>query len=189
MPLINVGDRIPHYCLTGVKPGVDSSADDSEKFLDIDNNTFEGKWKLFVFYPKDFTTICPTEIKAFDSLHEDWEKRDTVVLFGNTDNEYCKVAFKQSNPDLQNLKSWMFADLPRMGMSPLCYGVGAYDGSWGHCTRTTILVDPNGIVQYVQAVPSQIGRGTEEVLRVLDAIQTGEMCACDRPIGGETMKV
>jgi len=185
MSLINVGDRIPPFCLTGVKPGVD----ESEAFEDIDSSSFEGKWKLFIFYPKDFTFICPTEITAFDSLHEEWEKRDTVVMFGNTDNEYCKIAFKESHPDLKNLKSWMFADLPRMGSSPLCHSVGAYDYSWGHCTRTTLLVDPDGIVQFVQAVPTHIGRGTEEVLRVLDALQTGEMCACDRTIGGDTMKV
>ena len=91
-----VGDKLEAFAVTGVNPGKDD-------FFTIDEKSFAGKWKVIAFYPKDFTFVCPTEIVAYDKLHQDFADRDAVLLTGSTDNEFCKLAWQASHEDLKKI--------------------------------------------------------------------------------------
>ena len=88
-----VQEKLEDFSVVGVKPGFmthDQKGPDSA-FENIDQNSFEGKWKIFYFYPKDFTFVCPTEIAEFASLNDEFNDREAILLGGSTDNEHCKT--------------------------------------------------------------------------------------------------
>ena len=103
-----VGDKLSPFVVTGVL---------KDAFFDITEKLFEGKWKVIVYYPKDFTFVCPTEIVAYDKLTGDFADRDAVLLTGSTDNEYCKVAWQSSHADLKKITHTQFADTQRGELS------------------------------------------------------------------------
>jgi lipoyl-dependent peroxiredoxin subunit C len=174
-----VGDRLEFFTVTGVNPG-------SDQFFDITQKSFEGKWKVIVFYPKDFTFVCPTEIVAYDKLFQDFADRDAVLLTGSTDNEFCKLAWQNAHPDLKKIKHIQFADIHRGDFS-LAEQLGVFFKPAGAALRATFIVDPNNEIQHVTVNNLNVGRSPEETLRILDALQTGELCACNRTVGGETL--
>jgi peroxiredoxin (alkyl hydroperoxide reductase subunit C) len=174
-----VGDKLEAFTVTGVNPG-------SDKFFDITLHSFIGKWKVIAFYPKDFTFVCPTEIVAYDKLFQDFADRDAVLLTGSTDNEFCKLAWQQSHEDLKKIKHIQFADTARDELS-LSGQLGVFYAPAGAALRATFIVDPDNVIQHVTVNNLNVGRAPEETLRVLDALQTGELCACNRTVGGETL--
>ena len=178
-----IGDKITSFAVTGVKPG---ALTPEGAFETITDKSFEGKWKVIVYYPKDFTFVCPTEIVAYDKLNGDFADRDAVLLIGSTDNEFCKLAWRNAHEDLKKTNSWSFADVARDGNS-LAEQLGIFYGPAGAALRATFIVDPDNIIQHVTVNNLDVGRNPDETLRVLDALQTGELCPCSRPIGGETL--
>lgn len=187
-----VGDKIEKFVVTGVKPGALEPTDAFEKITDL---SFEGKWKVIVYYPKDFTFVCPTEILAYDKLNKDFADRDAVLLVGSTDNEFCKLAWKNAHEGLKNTTCWMFADTHRdLGdhwdqMSEgLVEQLGVFFKPAGAALRATFIVDPSNVIQHVTVNSLAVGRNADETLRVLDALQTGELCQCNREVGGKTLK-
>ena len=176
-----VYDRIEPFAVTGVKPGQPEDA-----FYTITDQSFEGKWKVIVYYPKDFTFVCPTEIVAYDKLSKDFADRDAVLLTGSTDNEFCKVAWQKAHSDLQKITHHQFADTARDENS-LANQLGIFYNAAGAALRATFIVDPDNVIQHVTVNNLDVGRSPEETLRILDALQTGELCACNRTIGGETL--
>ena len=176
-----VGDKLTAFTVTGVKPGQPEDA-----FFDITEKSFEGKWKVIVYYPKDFTFVCPTEIVAYDKLSQDFADRDAVLLTGSTDNEFCKVAWQKSHSDLIKITHNQFADTQRGELS-LIEQLGVFYAPAGAALRATFIVDPENVIQHVTVNNLNVGRSPEETLRVLDALQTGELCACNRTVGGETL--
>ena len=184
-----VGDRLEAFAVTGVNPGKDD-------FFTITEKSFEGKWKVIVYYPKDFTFVCPTEIVAYDKLFQDFEDRDAVLLTGSTDNEFCKLAWQRSHEDLSKIRHIQFADTQRGSYDKdslefknlsLIEQLGVFYAPAGAALRATFIVDPDNVIQHVTVNNLNVGRSPEETLRVLDALQTGELCACNRTIGGETL--
>jgi peroxiredoxin (alkyl hydroperoxide reductase subunit C) len=178
-----VSDKIETFAVVGVKPG---ALDIDGAFETITEKSFEGKWKVIVFYPKDFTFVCPTEIVAYDKLNSDFADRDAVLLIGSTDNEFCKIAWKNAHEDLKKTTSWMFADVARDDLS-LAGQLGIFYGPAGAALRATFIVDPQNVIQHVTVNNLDVGRSPDETLRILDALQTGELCPCSRPIGGDTL--
>jgi len=176
-----VGDKLEAFAVTGVKPG-----QGADPFFEITDKSFEGKWKVIVYYPKDFTFVCPTEIVAYDKLAGDFADRDAVLLTGSTDNEFCKVAWQTSHEDLKKIKHTQFADTQRGDLS-LIEQLGVFYAPAGAALRATFIVDPDNVIQHVTVNNLNVGRNPEETLRVLDALQTGELCACNRNVGGETL--
>ena len=180
-----VGDKLEKFAVTGVKFGQPEDA-----FFDITDESFPGKWKVIVYYPKDFTFVCPTEIVAYDKLAADFDDRDAVLLTGSTDNEFCKVAWQNAHPDLKNIRHNQFADTQRgSGFTNLSLieQLGVFYAPAGAALRATFIVDPDNVIQHVTVNNLNVGRNPEETLRVLDALQTGELCACNRTVGGETL--
>ena len=174
-----VGDKLEPFMVTGVNPG-------SDKFFDITHDSYPGKWKVIVYYPKDFTFVCPTEIVAYDKLARDFEDRDAVLLTGSTDNEFCKLAWQNAHEDLKKIVHTQFADTQRNEYS-LINQLGVFYAPAGAALRATFIVDPDNYIQHVTVNNLNVGRSPEETLRVLDACQTGELCACNRAVGGETL--
>jgi lipoyl-dependent peroxiredoxin subunit C len=177
-----VGDKLEPFVVTGVRPGQPEDA-----FFDITEKSFEGKWKVIVYYPKDFTFVCPTEIVAYDKLTGDFADRDAVLLTGSTDNEFCKVAWQKAHSDLQKITHTQFADTSRDWDKSLIEQLGVFYAPAGAALRATFIVDPENVIQHVTVNNLNVGRSPEETLRVLDALQTGELCACNRTVGGETL--
>ncbi len=184
--MLGIGDQIPEFEITGVKPGFNVHEENGESaFEAITQDSFEGKWKVFFFYPKDFTFICPTEIVEFAKLNEEFTDRDAVVLGGSTDNEFCKLAWRREHSDLSKLDQWSFADTN----GSLIDGLGIRDVQAGVALRATFIVDPDGVIQHVSVNGLNVGRNPKETLRILDALQSDELCPCNRPVGGETIDV
>ena len=182
-----VGDKLDKFAITGVRPGQPEDA-----FFTITEESFPGKWKVIVYYPKDFTFVCPTEIVAYDKLAGDFADRDAVLLTGSTDNEFCKVAWQKSHDDLKKITHTQFADTQRWNSETgedlgLINQLGVFYAPAGAALRATFIVDPNNEIQHVTVNNLNVGRSPEETLRILDALQTGELCACNRTVGGETL--
>ena len=182
--MLGVGEKLPEFKVVGVKPKFNRHEENGESaFETLTNESFPGKWKVIFFYPKDFTFVCPTEIAAFAKLGKDFEDRDTVVLGGSTDNEFVKLAWRRDHADLNKLPIWQFADTG----GKLARDLGILDEENGVALRATFVVDPHNVVQHVYVTNLNVGRSPEDTLRVVDALQTDELCACNRPVGGETL--
>ena len=183
--MLGVGDIVPDFEITGVKPKFMVHEEGGKSaFEKITHESFEGKWKVFYFYPKDFTFICPTEIVEFAKLNKDFEDRDCIVMGGSADNEFCKLAWRREHPDMKQLNQWSFADTN----GSLIDGFGIRDLAAGVPLRATYIVDPQGVIRFVYVTDLNVGRNPEEVLRVLDGLQTDELCPCNWKKGDETLK-
>jgi peroxiredoxin (alkyl hydroperoxide reductase subunit C) len=179
-----VGQSLDPFRVTGVKPGFNHHEEKGvSAFEDITEKSFPGKWKVIYFYPKDFTFVCPTEIVGFSKLASDVEDRDAVLLAGSTDNEFVKLAWRRDHKDLDRLNHWMFAD----STGALVDMLGVRDAREGVALRATFIVDPDNVVQHVSVNNLNVGRNPEEVLRVLDGLQTDELCPCNRAVGQGTL--
>lgn len=182
--MLGIGDTLPEFSVIGVKPKFMKHEENGvSAFEEITQASFEGKWKVIFFYPKDFTFVCPTEIVEYAKLNKEFADRDAVVLGGSTDNEHCKLAWRREHKDLANLDQWSFADTN----GSLVDGFGVRDFEAGVALRATYIIDPQGVIQHVTVNGLNVGRNPKETLRVLDALQTDELCACNRPVGGETL--
>jgi lipoyl-dependent peroxiredoxin subunit C len=179
-----VGDKLEPFKVIGVKPGFNHHEENGvSAFEDITESSFPGKWKIIYFYPKDFTFVCPTEIVGFNGLAKDFEDRDAVLMGGSVDNEHVKLAWRREHPDLSKLGHYQFAD----STGALVDQLGVRDKAEGVALRATFIVDPDNVIQHVSVNNLNVGRNPEEVLRILDGLQTDELCACGRAVGGETL--
>ncbi len=184
--MLGIGDQLPEFSVMGVKPGFMAHEEKGESaFEQITEKSFEGKWKVIFFYPKDFTFVCPTEIVEFAKLNDDFEDRDAVVMGGSTDNEFCKLAWRREHGDLAKLNQWSFADTN----GSMVDGLGVREHNEGVALRATFIVDPHNVIQHVSVNGLGVGRNPKETLRILDALQSDELCPCNRPVGGETIDV
>ncbi|GAB1578101.1 MULTISPECIES: peroxiredoxin [Bordetella] len=179
-----VGDKLEPFKVTGVKPGFNQHEENGvSAFEDITESSFPGKWKVIYFYPKDFTFVCPTEIVGFNKLAKDFEDRDAVLLGGSVDNEFVKLAWRREHPDLNKLGHYQFGDTT----GSLVDQLGVRDKNEGVALRATFIVDPDNTIQHVSVNNLNVGRNPEEVLRLLDGLQTDELCPCNRTLGGATL--
>jgi peroxiredoxin (alkyl hydroperoxide reductase subunit C) len=180
--VLTIGDQFPAYNLTSV---VDiDQANPEDAFVQITDRSYEGKWRVVFFWPKDFTFVCPTEIAAFGKLNGEFQDRDTQVLGVSVDNEFVHRAWRLDHKDLRELPFPMMADVKR-DLTAAC-GVLNADGV---ADRATFIIDPNNEVQFVMVTAGSVGRNVDEVLRVLDALQTDELCPCNWKSGDETLVV
>ena len=167
---------------TDVKP-FNATAFKAGKFIEVSDADLKGKWSVVFFYPADFTFVCPTEIAEFARLASEFADRDAVVLGGSTDNEHVKLAWRRNHKDLNRLPIWSFADT----RGDLVDGLGVRSPD-GVAYRVTFVVDPDNVIQHVYATNLNVGRAPKDTLRVLDALQTDELCPCNREVGGATLQ-
>lgn len=179
-----IGDKLEAFTVVGVKPGFNEHEEKGvSAFETITEASFPGKWKIIYFYPKDFTFVCPTEIVGFDKLSKDFADRDAVLLGGSGDNEFCKLAWRREHKDLNRLNHYSFGDVT----GSLIDQLGVRDKSAGVALRATFVVDPDNTIQHVSVNSLNVGRSPEEILRILDGLQTDELCPCNRSVGGATL--
>ncbi len=134
---------------------------------------FEGKWVVLFFYPRDFTFICPTEIKGFANAEPEFAKINTVVVGASTDSAHAHKAWFER--DLPNVKFPVLADTTHKISSE--YGV--LNEATGEAFRGTFVIDPQGFVQYSLISAMNVGRSIDETLRVVQALQSGELCGLE----------
>ena len=178
--MLGIGKKFPQF-----KMKATVSNDIKTAFQDVSNETYRGKWLVVFFYPKDFTFVCPTEIKGFGELNQKFKDRDAQVLAASIDSEFVHLAWRQNHKDLNNLPFPMLADVKR----ELSTNLGILDDAEGVAQRATYIVDPDGIIRFVYVTDLNVGRNPDEVLRVLDGLQTDELCPCNWEKGNDTIKV
>lgn len=138
-------------------------------------NENKGKWLVIFAYPKDFTFICPTEIKAFGDLNNEFEDRDANLIGFSTDSEFVHRAWRQDNEKIKDVPFPLLSD----NNGSLSKALGIYNEEEGIAERATFIVDPNGIIQHVSINSGSVGRNPDEILRILNALQQDELCPCN----------
>jgi peroxiredoxin (alkyl hydroperoxide reductase subunit C) len=178
--MLQIGDKFPNYSLTAT---VSTEKDEAKAFTTVTEESYPGKWKMYFFWPKDFTFVCPTEIAAFGKLNGEFADRDCQILGGSVDNEYVHAAWRTHHPDLKDLPFPMLSDIKR----ELCNQLGILDEKAGVAQRATFIVDQDNIIRFIYVTDLSVGRNPQEVLRVLDALQTDELCPCNWQKGEATL--
>ena len=176
----SVGHQFPVFNLKATV-----STDLKSAFKDISRESFPGKWLVVFFWPKDFTFVCPTEIAEFGKLNNEFADREAQVLGVSVDTEFVHLAWRQHHKDLNHLPYPMLADVKR----ELANELGILDPVEGVAQRATYVVDPDGVIRFVMITDLSVGRNVKEVLRVLDALQTDELCPCNWQKGDSTLKI
>jgi len=177
--MLTIGDKIPAFDLAAVV------STEQEKALErITEASNPGKWKVLFFWPKDFTFVCPTEIAAFGKLNADFNDRDALIYGISIDSEFVHLAWRDNHANLKDLPFPMLADIKR----ELSQALGVLDRKEGVALRATFIVDPEGVIRFVSVNDMNVGRNPGEVLRVLDALQTDELCPCNWKKGDEFLK-
>lgn len=176
---MKVGNKFPDFALEATQ-----GLDPANAFSTITESSYPNQWKIYFFWPKDFTFVCPTELKAFNDLVEEFADRDAVVLGGSIDSEFVHLAWRNNHKDLKDLKYPMLSDIKR----ELANALNILDDS-GVMQRATYIVDPQNIVRFAMVTDMNVGRNPQEVLRVLDALQTDELCPCNWNPGQETLTI
>ncbi|MDD5726443.1 MAG: peroxiredoxin [Patescibacteria group bacterium] len=151
------------------------------EFKKISLSDYKGQWLILFFYPRDFTFVCPTEIKAFSAQEPEFKKFNASILAASTDSEWSH-------------KAWFERDLPEVNFPILAdtsHGLSkAYDvfnEDDGSANRGLFIVDPDQMVRYALISAGSVGRSVMETLRVLEALQTGELCPAEWKMGEKTL--
>ena len=177
--MLTVGQRFPQYNLKGV-----TTNDLATAFNDVDSKQNAGRWQVWFFWPKDFTFVCPTEIKGFADIESEFAERDALLFGASTDSEFVHLAWRRDHEDLRELPFPMVSDLKR----ELSHALGILDAEAGVPLRATFIVDPDGIIRHVTVNDLDVGRSPAETLRVLDGLQSGELCPCNWQRGEATLQ-
>ncbi len=176
--MLTVGDRFPAFKLQSVV-----SLEKGKEFAELTEASHPGKWLVVFFWPMDFTFICPTEIAEFGRRTKDFADRDAQVLGASTDTHFVHLAWRTHHADLKNLPFPMLADTKH----ELSKELGILHKTDGVCLRATFIVDPTGIIRHVTVNDLSVGRNVEETIRVLDGLQTDELCPCNWKKGEPTL--
>ena len=175
----SVGETFPPFRLqavVGTEPG--------HEFQEIDDHSHPGRWRVFFFWPMDFTFVCPTEIAEFSRRTPDFRSRGAEVLGVSTDTHFVHLAWRTHDPLLQGLKLPMLADTKR----ELSTALGVLHPVEGVALRATFIVDPEGTIRHVSVNDLAVGRNVDDTLRVLDALITGELTPCNWKPGDPTLR-
>ena len=168
--MLTVGDRFPDFSLTAV-----NGTDPQSAFTQVSRESYGGKWLVVMAWPKDFTFVCPTEIVGFNAIEREFRDRDAQLLGLSIDSDHVHVAWRQSRADLAAVTYPWLSDIKR----ELSTALGILDKQQGVALRATFIVDPEGVIRFASVNDLSVGRNPQEVLRVLDALQTDELCPCN----------
>ena len=169
--MIQVGQQAPDFTLEGVVDG---------EFTTVTLSDYRDKWVVLFFWPLDFTFICPTEVTEFNKRYREFDDLNAVVFGASIDSKYAHKAWtEQIGPTSFPLLSDISKEVSRN------YGI-LIEGQ-GIALRGTFIIDPEGKIRYQLVHDLNVGRSIDEVLRVLEALQTGEMCPVDWTPGKPTL--
>lgn len=144
-----------------------------DDYKEVELKDYKGKWVILFFYPRDFTFVCPTEIRGFAKHGDEFKKSDAQILAASTDSVHSHRAWFEK--DLSEVEFPILADTNHS----LSRAYEVLNEDNGEAERGTFIIDPEGLLRYVVLSDSNVGRSVEETLRVLKALQTGGLCPID----------
>ncbi len=168
---LKIGHPAPDFKLKGILKNTESVW----SLLEL-----KGKWVTFFFYPADFTFICPTEVKSFNEHLQSFQEKNVEVLGCSVDSHHVHRAWAES---LGGINYPLLADVHHT--ASIDYNVFIEEEAQSF--RATFIIDPEGILRWYQVSDNNVGRSVEEVLRVIDALQTGKLCPVDWKKGENTL--
>ncbi|MDX9883945.1 MAG: peroxiredoxin [Prolixibacteraceae bacterium] len=173
-----IGEKFPEFKKEAVV-----SLEAGKEFKTLTNADIAGKWTVLFWWPLDFTFVCPTEIESFNKNFEEFAKRGANLVGASIDSQFVHLAWRNNHPGLKDLKFPMLADTSKS----LSCELGILEPENKIAYRATFIIDPEGIIQHVSVNGLNVGRNVKEVLRILDALKTGELTPCDWEPGQETL--
>ncbi|NOY95785.1 MAG: peroxiredoxin [Chlorobi bacterium] len=177
--MLTIGDKFPEFTKSAVV-----SLEPGKEFETLTLNDLKnGKWTVFFWWPMDFTFVCPTEIKSFNDHYEEFEKLGANLVGASIDSQFVHLAWRNADPGLKGLKFPMLADTSKS----LSEELGILEKENKIAYRATYIIDPEGVIQHVSVNGLNVGRNVKEVIRLLEAFQTGELTPCDWEPGQDTL--
>ena len=171
--MVKIGEKIPEFKnLIAYKAG---------EFIKLDLTDYKGKWLVLFFYPRDFTFICPTEIREFAKLESEFEKEGAKIVGASTDSEYSHKAWFEK--ELPEVKYPVIADTGQQ----LARTMNCLIEETGEALRAAFIIDPDQILRWLMISDNAVGRSVKEILRALKALQTGELCPVEWQPGQATL--
>jgi len=182
--LAQIGKPAPDFKLPSTKDATGSK----DLGKEIKLSDYRGKWLVFFFYPLDFTFVCPTEITALSDRYDEFKQVGADVLGGSTDSVHSHLAWLKTPRDkngIEGMKYPLIADYTKE--TARAYGV--LNEVEGYAQRGLFIIDPEGVLKYAVVTDDNVGRSVDETLRVLQALQSGGLCAADwKPGKGHLVK-
>lgn len=176
--MMTVGEKFPEFELQAAV-----SLEHGKEFKTLTAQSFPGKWKVYFYWPMDFTFVCPTEISEFGRREKDFRERGAQLLGASTDTHFVHLAWRRNDASLKELPLPMLADTKR----ELASSLGILHSKDGVALRATYIVDPEGVIRHVSVNDLSVGRNVDEVYRLLVAFQTGELTPCNWQPGQKTL--
>lgn len=178
--MLCVGQKFPEFSKLATV-----SIQDGKEFATLthEDHMKAGKWLVMFWYPKDFTFVCPTEIVEFNDHVTDFAAKGAQLVGASTDTEFVHLAWRQNHPGLKDLAFPLLADTSKS----LATDLGILEHKEKIAYRATYLVDSEGVIRWVSVNDLSVGRNVKEVLRTLDALQTGELCPASWTKGQKTL--
>ncbi|CAD7336860.1 peroxiredoxin [Sphingomonadales bacterium 56] len=172
---------------TSIKP-FKATAFKEGKFVDVTDEDVKGKWAIFFFYPADFTFVCPTELEDLAGIYPTLQSLNVEVYSVSTDTHFSHKAWHDTSPAIGKINYYMLGDQSGQitnNFDVMRPGVGLAD-------RATFLVDPEGVIQFMEITSEGVGRNATELLRKVKAAQyvaahPGEVCPAKWEEGEETL--
>lgn len=177
--MVKINETIPEMELTAYHDGEETSV----KLAD-----YRGKWLAIIFYPADFTFVCPTELEEAADLYETFKEEGAEIVSVSTDTHFVHKAWHDASPAIKKIRFPMLAD-PTGAMSR---AFGTYIEEAGLALRGTFIVDPDGVLKGMEMNDLSIGRSAEELLRKIQAAKyvrehDGEVCPAGWKPGAKTL--
>jgi peroxiredoxin len=178
--VLRIGEKIPDMELEAYVP---------DKTIKLRLSDYEGKWLVLLFYPADFTFVCPTELEEAAEMHDDFKKENAELLSVSRDTVFVHKAWHDNSPSIRKITYPMVAD----PTGNLCRAFGTYIESEGLSLRGTFIVDPDGKLIAMDIHDNSIGRSGPEILRKLQAARfvrenPGFVCPASWHPGMKTLK-
>lgn len=172
---------------TEVKP-FKATAYHNGAFVDVSDEDLRGKWSIVFFYPADFTFVCPTELADLADIYEDLKSIDVEVYSVSTDTHFTHKAWHETSGTISKIQYPMVGDPTGV----IANNFEVMREGQGLADRATFLVDPDGVIQYIEITPEGVGRNAVELLRKVKAAQyvrkhPNEVCPAKWEEGDDTL--
>ena len=157
-------------------------------FTEVTQDSVAGKWGIFFFYPADFTFVCPTELEDMANLYADFQALGAEIYSVSTDTHFSHKAWHGSSPAISKITFPMLGD----PSGQITNNFGVMREGVGLADRATFVVDPDGVIQFVEITSEGVGRNAAELLRKVKAAvyvraNPGQVCPAKWEEGGETL--
>lgn len=178
--MIKIGQKIPDIAFEVFQN------EDTKK---VSLSDYQGRWLILLFYPADFTFICPTELEEAAEYYGEFRKLGAEIVSVSTDTVFVHKAWHDNSPAIKKVKFPMAAD----PTGALCRTFGTYIEEEGLSFRATAIIDPGGVVKSFDIHDNSIGRSIDEILRRLQAAKfvkehRGQVCPVNWRPGKKTLK-